>query len=198
MKISAIKQQVKRTDRYSVYVDEKYSFSLSESALLASGLYSGQELSQAELGDLRDASKRDKAYNQALGQIARRVRSESEIRDYLKRKEYDPELVEEIVKKLYKVNLLDDAEFARIWIDNRRLLKSTSKRRLQQELRAKRIADDIIQQALANDQTDEREVLQELVVRKRKLTRFQDDTKLMQYLVRQGYSYEDIKQVLGH
>ena len=197
MKISAIKQQVKRHDRYSIYVDDKYSFSLSESGLLARGLYSGQELTATELDELRDTSKRDKAYNQALGQLARRARSEWEIRDYLRRKEYDPELVDEIVKRLYGVNLLNDAEFARMWIDNRRLLKATSKRRLQMELRQKHITDDLIQLALQADETEDQDVLVDLVARKRKIARFQDDQKLMQYLIRQGYTYQDITSVIG-
>ena len=44
MKITAIKQQVKRQDRYSIYGDGKYLFSFSESELLNSGIKIGQEL----------------------------------------------------------------------------------------------------------------------------------------------------------
>lgn len=197
MKISNIKQQQKRSDRYSVYVDKKYVFSLSESALLTSGLFVGQELGSQELATLKDTSQRDKAYNQALGQIARRVRSEWEIRDYLKRKGYDPELVDEIVKRLYAIELLNDAEFARMWIENRRLLKSTSTRRLQMELRQKHIPDDIIRSSLAHDTADERAILRDLITRKRKIARFQDEQKLIAYLIRQGFNYNDIKQVLS-
>lgn len=197
MKISNIKQQQKRSDRYSVYIDQKYAFSLSESALLTSGLFVGQELTSQELTALKDTSQRDKAYNQALGQIARRVRSEWEVRDYLKRKGYDPELIDEIVKRLYGIDLLNDAEFARMWIDNRRLLKATSTRRLQMELRQKHISDDIIRSSLANDLADERAIVHDLVVRKRKIARFQDDQKLIAYLMRQGFNYDDIKQALS-
>ena len=81
-------------------------------------------------------------------------------------------------------------------MDNRRLLKSISKRRLAQELRQKRISDDIIQTALNNDEADELGVLRELIAKKRLQTRYQDDLKLMQYLSRQGFSYGDIKTVL--
>lgn len=196
MKISHIKQQQKRADRYSVYVDQKYVFSLSESALLANSLFVGQELNEQELAALKDTSQRDKAYNQALGQIARRVRSEWEVRDYLKRKGYDPELIEEIIQRLYAIDLLNDAEFARMWIDNRRLLKGTSTRRLQMELRQKHIPDEVIQSSLANDSTDERAILGDLIARKRKIARFADDQKLIAYLLRQGFNYDDIKQVL--
>lgn len=43
-KITDIRPQVKRANRYSVFVDEKYSFSLSESELISSGVHSRQEL----------------------------------------------------------------------------------------------------------------------------------------------------------
>ncbi len=83
-----------------------------------------------------------------------------------------------------------------MWIDNRRLLKGTSTRRLQMELRQKHIPDEVIQSSLANDSTDERAILGDLITRKRKIARFADDQKLIAYLLRQGFNYDDIKQVL--
>ena len=46
MKITSIKQQVKRADRYSIYVDDKYSFSLSEQELLSIKIKVGQEVTK--------------------------------------------------------------------------------------------------------------------------------------------------------
>ncbi len=196
MKITDIKQQVKNQSRYSIFVDGKYSFSLSELALINSGLHTGQEVTKEELESLKDTAKLDKAYNRALALVARRSRSEWELRDYLKRKEYDEPIITEILNRLSNYGYVDDEAFARMWVENRRLLKSTSKRRLAQELRQKRISSEIIDKVLAEDETDELEVLRELVASKRKLPRYQDDLKLMQYLARQGFSYDDIKAVL--
>jgi regulatory protein len=126
----------------------------------------------------------------------RRPRSEWEMREYLKRKGYEQEQSDTILNKLSSRNYIDDLDFAKRWVESRRLLKSTSKRRLIQELRAKRVADDIINQVLDADETDEQAVLRELIAKKRSQTRYQDPQKLMQYLVRQGYNYDDIKTVL--
>jgi regulatory protein len=197
MKVTDIKHQVKREGRYSIFIDGKFSFGLSELALMNSGLRIGKELTVAELNELKDTAKQDKAYNQCLGLVTRRPRSDWEIRDYLKRKEYDPELIEQTVQRLQEGDWLNDLDFARRWVESRRLLKSTSKRRLRQELKAKRVADGIIQQVLSEDETDEKAVLAELVARKRKQSRYQDDQKLMAYLMRQGYNYGDIKDVLN-
>ncbi len=196
MKITDIKQQVKRTDRYSIYGDDKYIFSLSESELLNLGLKIGQEFNKEELEKLRQKAILDKAYDRALNLISRRRRSVWEMQQYLKQKDYDSGTIEEILNTLSIKGYLDDAAFAEAWINTRRLLKNTSKRRLQQELRAKRVPDEIVTQALENDQADELEVLRELVAKKRTQTRYQDKEKLMAYLIRQGYNYSDIKEAL--
>ncbi len=197
MKITDIKRQIKRVDRYSIYVDDKYLFSLSEGELLNIGLGIGQNFTDGELEELKDKAVLDKAYDRALNLISRRPRSEWELRDYLKRKEYTEDTIQHILNKLSIKGYVDDTDFARRWVANRRLLKATSKRRLLQELRQKRVPNEIIESVLSEDETDERQVLRELVERKRKQTKYQDDLKLMQYLSRQGYNYDDIKSVFN-
>ncbi len=196
MKITSIKQQVKRKDRYAVHVDGKYSFSLGELELINSGLRLGQELNKTELEELEDKAKLDKAYDRALGLVAIRQRSKWEITDYLKRKKYEQEEIENILNKLSRAGYVDDLAFATAWVNNRRLLKPISKRKLIQELRQKRVSSEIINQVLAADETIEAEVLHELVVKKRQQTKYKDDLKLMQYLSRQGYNYGDIKEAM--
>lgn len=197
MKITAIKQQVKRQGRYSIFVDEKYTFSLSENALLNQTIRIGQEVSADELQDFKDASKLDKAYNLTLAYVARRSRSEWELRDYFRRKEIDEGAGDIILERLRKFGYVNDTSFARSWVDNRRMLKPVSRRRLMQELRQKHVPEDIAHQVLADDETTDQETLKEMVIRKRRQSRYQDNTKLMQYLVRQGYSYNDVKSVLN-
>ena len=196
MKITAIKQQLKRADRYSVFVDGAYAFSLSEAALLESGLASGHDLSAAQLADLKETSHADKAYGNALRYVALRPRSEWELTTYLARKEIDQPVVQQITEKLRSLDLLNDHKFAESWVANRRLLKPVSKRRLTQELKQKHEAEAIISQVLQADEAIETDVLAELVPRKRRQTKYQDNTKLMQYLARQGFGYDDIKRVL--
>jgi regulatory protein len=197
MKITSIKQQVKRADRYSIYVDEAYAFSLSENALLASKIASGQELSKAELEEFKKLSADDKLYNQALRYIAMRPRTMWEMSFYLERKNASPPLIETILNKLSDIGLLDDEKFARAFVNDRRLLRPTSRRKLLAELRKKRISDEIIQKVVGSETADEQAALAALIMRKRRQTKYQDDTKLMQYLARQGFGYDDIKSALN-
>jgi regulatory protein len=197
MKITQIRQQVKQTDRYSIYIDGKYAFSLSAPALLESQLVRGQQLSQEELKTWEYQSSEDKVSNRALRYAALRPHSRWEMETYLKRKTTSPALIQKILNKLTAISFLNDLEFARSWVANRRLLRPTSKRKLQQELRAKRVDDEVIDQVLTEDETTELDVLRQLVAKKRQLTKYRvDNLKLMQYLANQGFNYGDIKNVL--
>lgn len=197
MKITRIDAQVKNKGRYSVFVDDKFAFGLSELSLLNSGLRIGQELNLEELDALKAGSDFDKLYDRTLDLIMRRPRSEWEISDYLKRKKVENETAAEIMSKLRDKGFINDLDFATRWVGNRRLLKSISRRKLELELRQKRVADSIVRQVLENDETDEYEVLLAEVTKKRRQSKYQDNDKLMQYLARQGYGYNDIKRALA-
>ena len=197
MKITAIRQQQRQQGRYSIFVAGKYSFSLSESALLESKLVSGQELSPEQVKEFKQLSNDDKLYGRALRYAAMRPHSRWEMESYLQRKKSDPLLCQRILNKLSDLGLIDDLAFARSWVASRRLLKPVSRRRLTQELRQKRVSSDVIEAVLKEDETDERATLRELVERKRKQTKYQDTMKLMQFLARQGFNYDDIKSVLA-
>jgi len=196
LQITAIKTQVKREGRYSIFVDGEYGFSLSADALLSEKLVVGQELTPADVKNYKKLSADDKAYNLALAFVARRMRSEGELHDYFRRKKYEPELASQLIARLKQAGFVDDYEFAKRWIENRRLLKATSIKKLRLELRQKHVENDTIQQVLEEDEADERDVLRELVAKKRTQTRYRDEQKLMAYLARQGFNYDDIKSVL--
>ena len=194
MKITAIKQQAKRRDRYSIFVEGIYSFSLSEGALLERGLASGQELDTGQLAELKKASGADKAYHSALRYVSLRPRSEWELCTYLQRKAVDEPVAQTVSARLKQLNLLNDATFAQAWVANRRLLRSVSKRRLRLELKQKHVSEENIDVAMEQDSTTEQATLRQLIAKKR--ARYPDDTKLMQYLARQGFGYDDIKNAL--
>jgi regulatory protein len=197
MKITDIKQQVKRQGRYSIYVDEKYSFSLSENELLTQGLRINQEFNASEFEQIKKTAVEDKAYTRAIDLLARRARSEWELHDYLKRKDYEEDIITKILNKLSEQGYVNDESFARTWVENRRLLKATSKRRLRMELQQKHINSDVISLVLEEDETDERAVLRDLMAKKRTQSRYLDPQKLIAYCMRQGFNYDDIKSVLS-
>lgn len=197
MKITTIRPQQKISNRYSVFCDNRYAFSVSEAMLLELGLVAGQELSDADLKKFKQLSDDDSSFNRALRYAAIRNHSTWELEQYLKRKKVSTEQSAVIIARLSDLGFLDDRNFARSWIDNRRLLKNVSKRKLELELRQKHLSSEVIKETLKQDSAKDLEVLKTLVAKKRQQSSYKDKTKLMGYLSRQGFSYEDIKQVLG-
>lgn len=196
MKITKIEAQLKTKGRYSVFVDDKFSFGISELGLIESGMSVGQELSKSELDNLKDQAKIDKVYSQVLSLIARRPRSQWEVEDYLIKKGLKKEPSSQILSKLSKKNFINDVDFAKRWVNNRRLLKNISRRKLRAELLQKRLRPEIVDQALSEDETDETQTIKAEIIKKRRVSRYRDEPKLLAYLARQGYNYSDIKNAL--
>jgi regulatory protein len=115
----------------------------------------------------------------------------------LQRKGASPPLSKAILNKLSNVNLLGDKKFAEAFVNDRRLLRPASRRKIIMELRKKRVADEIIQAVVGNEPDDEQAALRTIIERKRRQAKYRDDLKLMQYLSRQGFNYGDIKAALN-
>ena len=221
MKVTAIKLQVKRADRYSIFVDEVYSFSLNEFQLAESGLSVGRALSTEELENLKNDSDFGKAYERVLNYLSLRSRSQKEIEDYLARTYLYPKpksyinkagervfkkqtvdklavnrLIERVMERLQSKGYVNDADFAFAWARSRQLSGKTSQRKLTQELKIKGIADDIIQNTLQELDFDDTDSLKNLIAKKRQTPRYQDDTKLTQFLLQRGFNYDAIKAVI--
>lgn len=194
MKITSIKQQVKQASRYSIYVDGIYSFSLGDTALLDSKLYVGQELEPERIKELKQLSSDDKLYGLVLRYVAMRPRSTWEIQTYLERKKCPPLLAGQILNKLSLNGWVDDLAFAQSWVRSRNLLKPSSRRKIFQELLAKHVSEGVIRQAVDENIENDQNALDALITKKR--SRYPDDLKLMQYLARQGFGYDDIKSAL--
>jgi len=197
MKITKIQQQIKRANRYSIFIDGKYSFSLSEADLVKLKLTVGQTLDDNQLSELNDEAELSKAKNACLNLLSYRARSTGEMRDYLKRKGYDEEVSESVIEYLTSKAFLNDEDFAKQWIENRVSIKKASVRQIRSELRAKKVSSSIISKLLDDEPINEVDTIRELIEKKKSHTKYQDEEKLMQFLSRRGFSYDKILVALG-
>ncbi|MGH7196801.1 MAG: regulatory protein RecX [Candidatus Saccharimonadales bacterium] len=195
MKITAIKAQVKNPDRVSVYVDDKYAFSLNQQQLLEQKIRLGLEVDEAQLAVFKKASDFGKMYERVLNFITIRPRSRKEVEDYCWRKKFDKDDCQVILNKFIERGYVNDRTFAKAWVESRRLTKAVSERRLRLELRQKGVSDDIVNEVLDESEYNELTALKEIIAKKRR--RYPDEQKFMQYLARQGFSYDDIRRTLS-
>lgn len=108
--------------------------------------------------------------------------------------------IENIVSKLIDMKIIDDENFARFFVSNRNQIKGSSEKKLKMELRSKGVSDLIINSVLSEDEfgekpRDDRDEIKKMIDKKRR--RGYDDAKLMQYLARQGFSYDLIRESLS-
>ena len=136
-----------------------------------------------------------------------RPHSAREVKDYLFKKTRDtrtktgdvkkgisPEVTARVFDRLTEKGYIDDEKFTRYWVENRSLTKGASRRKLQAELRAKGVESMIIERFLSESDRSDDDELQKVIAKKR--ARYPDRQKLMQYLARQGFSYDDISAAL--
>lgn len=212
MKITDISLQARDNNRVNVSVDGVYSFSLDITQVTDLSLKVGRELSDGELEELQEESQFGKLYMRALEYCLRRPHSVKEVRDYLWRKTqptlrksrtgmnnpvvYSERVASRVLRKLQQKAYVDDDEFARWWVENRQLSKGVSRRKLTAELRSKGVHADIIAQTLEKtDRTDDQELRKVIAKKHRRYAG--DRQKFVQYLVRQGFSYDDVVSALN-
>lgn len=127
-----------------------------------------------------------------LDQLTGQARSRKELADKLAKKLVPEEIATRLLDRFEEVGLIDDAAFARLWVDSRQSGKGLARRALAQELRRKGIADDVAREALDEvDPAEEEAAARALVAKKlRSMSRLDAPTKtrrLVGMLARKGY-----------
>ncbi len=166
---------------------------------MAVGLREGKELSEEELHRLEEEDEVEKGYQGALRSISRRPHAEQEIRRKMQRRGLSRSVQESVLNRLRSAALLDDAEFARIWVENRTAFRPRSARALAIELRQKGISKAEIDSALEG--FDEAEAAyragQKAARRWKNASEEEFRKKVGGYLSRRGFSYSVITSVIS-
>ena len=210
--ITDIKQAVKNPNRANIFVNGKYRFSLDIFQLTDLGVKIGEIFDEKEIENLEQQSEFGKLYALALNYCLMRPHSEREIRDYLMKKTLSKKLrnkktgefyeksgvsklsVEQVLARLKEKKYIDDEKFARFWLENRNQRKGSSLKKLRAELLQKGVSGGIIEQVFTETSRNDSEEIRKIIEKKAK--RYPDQQKLVAYLVRQGFSFDEINRAL--
>jgi regulatory protein len=194
--ITALEPQARHANRFNLYVDDQ--FVLGVSALLAARLRVGQTLTDQELAALEQEEALESAHEKALRFLEPRPRSAAEVKQHLAKKKIPPAVADRIVARLTEAGLLDDAAFAKYWVENREQFKPRAARALRFELRQKGLASAAIAEAIGN--IDESESAYRAgrarAQRWRNLEQREFMEKLTAFLVRRGFAYAVAKDAV--
>jgi len=195
MKITSLKQQIKNPERVSLFVDERYSFSLSLDQIVEHKLKKGLELNEADIKRYKKISDDGKLKARALEWVLGRPHSTREFKDYMYRKKADPELTEKLIVEFSIRKYLDDESYAK-WLIEMRGRANKSCKAIRAELFKKGIDREVVGE-LMDTNVDEVDRLREVIAKKSQLSRYKNDKlKLKRYLVGQGFSYDSVSEAL--
>lgn len=185
--------------KYKVYLDGQFAFVLYKGELSRYHIAVGAELSELVYQQILKEVLLKRAKLRAMHLLNSMGRTENQLRDKLKQSLYPEEVVEAAMNYVKSFGYVNDAEYARSFIDSRKDRKS--KRELYMQLGQKGIAKDTLDQIFEEyyDVEDSREAI-EAIMRKRrydpeKATNVETQ-KIRGYLMRKGFAYDDIRKVL--
>src|SRR5947209_13359426 len=92
---------------------------------------------------------RQKALESALRALNARERTEHELRSFLERRRFEPEIVDDVIGAVRSEGLVDDASYARRFTEDRRLLDSWGSERIARDLTRRGIERELVEQAVA-------------------------------------------------
>lgn len=150
------------------------------------------------------ASKDDRGLEAAKKYLLRllryRPRSKMEAEQRLKRAGFGPKIISDVLSYAESYDLIDDEKFARLWVSDRLARKPKGKIALRQELQAKGISKELIEQALAQAKIDEKALMRELAQARLQAYRHEAPAtqyhKTVAFLIRRGFSPHDAQEIV--
>ncbi len=194
--ITALEVQARNKERVNVYLDGAYAFSLP--LIEAARLRRGQNLTDAEIAELKARDAVATALDRAVRFLSYRPRSTSEVRRNLQGKGVEPPVIEQVIAQLERLGYLDDLAFARFWVQNRDEFRPRGPLALRQELKQKGIPAPIIAQVLGEVDFAEAayRAASALATRWRTLGRRAFQQKVYAFLTRRGFPMETCREVI--
>ena len=183
-----------------MHLDGVPTLELSDWTIGKLGLRTGDDLDESTVDKIKSTEAETQAKNNAVNYLSYRQRSSKEIIDHLMKKGCTRECAEDVTHQLQSAQMVNDLEFARVFVRDRLKRKPTGQALLRTQLLAKGIASSMTDMVLAELISPQSQQASALQAAKRKLqvTKYSkrnlDEEKrkkhLLDFLLRRGFSYE--------
>ena len=196
-------ERVKRRRERVIDVDGTRAFTLTEEAFLKAGLSVGQTVTPGETSELEIADGAVRAREQALRLLNHRLRTRREIEQRLRGNEWSSSVITRVMTRLEQAGLIDDARFARLWVEERLRLRPIGVTLLRRELRDKGIDEATIEATLQDreDQQDDAALAYGLLQRRQRQYDGLDPQvsarRMAGFLARRGFDGETVYKAVN-
>lgn len=200
--ITKIARQKNNNERYNLYLDEKYAFSLDEAVLIKYQLSKGKVIEAFTLDEIVFDDEVRKAYNKGINFLSYRMRSEHEVKQKLLQNEFGEAVILEAIRKLYEYGFLNDESFTKALVETQKKNNKKGPTAIRQELKKKGIEKDLQEKVLGNYSEEEqvgiaRTLAEKIVNQSQDKTPRQIKQKVQDTLQRKGYNFTIISQALS-
>lgn len=200
--ITKITQQKRDPERFNIFLDKEYAFSVHETVLVKFGLTKGMTLEDWSVDEMVYSDEIQKAFNRALHYLGFRMRSEHEVKQKLLELKYGEAVILEAIVKLRNLGFLNDETFSKALLETQKNTSGQGPRAIQQKLQEKGISKELQEQVLGEYAEDEQvEVARKMAEKEARKRRTesprQKETRIQNALLRKGYSYTIIKEALS-
>ena len=206
MRITKIENQKKHSGRKNIYADGKFLTGVSTETLARLALRTGDAISPDQLKTLQTSEELLKAKNAALRLLATRPRTEHEIRARLRRKNVPDIQIDRVTSELEAAGMLNDEEFARMYVRNALALKPSGIQRLRQKLRLLGVERETVEDVLREYDQDvdleaeamkaARQYLQRHRSGQAAADRLRLKKRLTAFLARRGFAWDEISSTV--
>lgn len=195
-KITDMQIQKSNKARANLYIDGEFAFGVEMLTVMKLGLKIGQEVSEEKLQEAVFDSEKTVAFEKAIDYLSRSMKTEKQIRDYLYKKGYTPQVVHYVVDKLVDYRYVDDNAYARAYVEQNS--KTKGSRRLKQELQQKGIDRNKAEEFASVPQEVSQQSAQALAQKymKNKPTDLKTLQKLQRYLLSRGYDFDTVNGIV--
>lgn len=212
MRITSVEPQKNNPHRFNIFLDGQFAFGADEDLVVERRLVVGKEISKDNLEKILSEAEVGKLVEKVYGLLNIRYRSEREIRTYLKQLSFKRKLkeqdelseiiIEALIEKLKKRDLINDLRFAKEWVYARRKSKKKGINAIKAELFQKGIDRKVIEEVLSvkREGESEEELAKQALEKKlriwKNLPEMEFKQKSFRFLMSRGFNYDVAKQVV--
>lgn len=204
LRIEKIQKDKKRKNIYIITFNNGYSIEILNETLLRSALRSGDLIEEKDINNILLQNQTLEAKNIAMRLLAKRIRSEKEIIDKLKKKNIGDKVISITINELKRIGLVNDKEFVEKFINDSILLqKNISKYALLNKLRQYGISEQLAKESITKLISEDDEYQRALLLASKKikhLKRFdiaKQRQRIISFLSSKGYNWDIIRKVLN-
>lgn len=200
--ITSIKAQKRNSNRVNLYIDDEYAFSCSLEIIYKNNLKKGQAVNKEMLSKIVFEDNYLKCKSYAFKSLERNSKTEKQMYNKLLDKGYDDEVIEKVILLLKDYNLINDDRYVEMYIKEK--INNQGRYKIKYSLINKGISQELIDEKLEyiDNEVEFNVALKLAEKRYNILSKSEKDSmklykKTGQYLIRRGYSYDLVKEVLG-